>query len=58
MMAAEHRNNRHDQFENQDHPGKNIEALLELSFEWNSLEGVKQVLKDIKKQPAQVSLFL
>jgi hypothetical protein len=55
MMVREPRDNRHDQFPYQDHSQENIKILLDLSIKWNSLEGVKHVLKDIKGERIQVS---
>lgn len=48
--------NADDQNANQDQAQNRIETLLDLSIKWNSLEGVKQVLKSIK-EPIQVSPF-
>ena len=53
-MVREHQDNR------QDHSQENMKTLLDLSVQWNSLKGVKQVLKginDIKEGPKQVSPF-
>ena len=60
MMVPQRRNNLDAQLVNQDQSqtnAKSLLGLLHLSIEWNSLEGVKEVLKDIKKQSIQVSLF-
>jgi hypothetical protein len=43
-----------------DHSHENMKTLLDLSVQWNSLKGVKQVLKgikDTKEEPEQVSPF-
>ncbi|CAM4890296.1 unnamed protein product [Rotaria socialis] len=55
MMVPEHQDNCHDQPENQDHSRKIIETLLDLSIKWNSLEGLKQVLKHIKRKAIKLS---
>jgi hypothetical protein len=60
MMVHEHQDNCHDLPGNQHNLQTHIKTLLELSIQWNSLKGVKQVLKrikDIQGGPEQVSPF-
>lgn len=57
MMVREHRNNSDDQLVTQTSSQEKIETLLDLSIKWNSLEGLKQMLRDINKEPTQVSPF-
>ena len=56
-MLAAHREEINDPTEKRNLQKSYAKTLLELALQWNSVEGVKQLLRDIK-EPEQVSNFL